>query len=153
MGTSILKELEQILQSSEDGLLKAVDVVEYARDPETALHEWFTWDDGDAAHQYRLWQARRVIKVHVQIVNGHKEPVPVFVNLESTRHQPDGGYRLLSVVMADEELRRELLAQALREANQWRRKYRALKELEPVFASLDEVGGVVPLPIVAMTGD
>lgn len=45
-----------------DGKLTADSVVSKATDPSTALHEHFEWDDTAAAHEYRLEQARHLIR-------------------------------------------------------------------------------------------
>lgn len=134
----IQQELEQI-RDEHDGLLRAEDVVEFARNPQTALHSCFTWDDDEAARQFRLWQARRVIKVHVTVLPSVADPIRIWVSLESDRKRPGGGYRHLEDVMADEDYRRQLLDQALRDARRWQRKYELLNELAPVFASLEMV--------------
>ena len=52
-------ELE-LIRIQHGGVLQAEDVIAYAKDPDTALHQEFEWDDNEAAHQYRLEQARRV---------------------------------------------------------------------------------------------
>lgn len=46
--------------------LDAENILELAADPETALHSRFTWDDTAAAAQYRLWEARHTIRIHVR---------------------------------------------------------------------------------------
>ena len=55
----IREELDRIKKSNEEGLLKAEEVVEFARNPTTALHDRFTWDDSAAARQYRLQKRGR----------------------------------------------------------------------------------------------
>lgn len=60
----ILREqLEAIRASSESGVLEAEDVVESARSADSPLHRFFEWDDAKAAHQHRLSQARRLIRM------------------------------------------------------------------------------------------
>lgn len=50
-------------------------VVEYARDQTTELHNRFEWDDTIAAEQYRLNQARRVIRVTKIVYEGERQPL------------------------------------------------------------------------------
>jgi hypothetical protein len=55
-----MQELRELSREITDHIL--VDpwkVLEYARDPNTALHKWFEWDDALAAQRYRLHQLRR----------------------------------------------------------------------------------------------
>ncbi len=52
----------------QDGYLRPESVVAAARDPDSPLHSYFTWDDVDAAHKHRLDQARALIRsVRVEI--------------------------------------------------------------------------------------
>jgi hypothetical protein len=46
----------------EKGRLIPADLVEDARDPDSPLHAYFTWDDTEAAEKYRLHQARTIIR-------------------------------------------------------------------------------------------
>lgn len=62
-----LKQLEK-----EDGRLTPEDVVKAAEDEDSPLHGCFTWDNDAAAHQFRLVEARRLIrtvKVTVTVSN------------------------------------------------------------------------------------
>ena len=45
----ILEELEAIAKKH-DGILRADDVVKYAKSPKTALHDKFEWDDQKAGY-------------------------------------------------------------------------------------------------------
>jgi hypothetical protein len=130
-------ELE-VIRNKTGGALQPADVVKFARNPKTALHGAFCWDDGEAAEQYRLWQARQVIRVCVTVreeVEG--PPVRAYVSLQEDRG--DVGYRLLDDVMSDEEMREQLLAQALAELNRWKVRYQQLRELAPVFEAAENV--------------
>jgi hypothetical protein len=133
---TVVQELRRIAKSH-GGVLNPHDVVEFARNEKTALHSKFTWDDAKAGHEYRLWQARQVIRVNVEVLEGSKEPVKVFVSLRSDRGV--NGYRPLVSVMSNDEQRAELLQQAKDEADAWRVKYRRLIELVPVFEAMDRV--------------
>jgi hypothetical protein len=55
-------------------------VVDAARDIESPMHSWFQWDDAEAAHSYRLDQARALIRrVTVVVTNEIHSIVPIFV--------------------------------------------------------------------------
>jgi len=45
-----------------DGSLTPSDLVDAASDPENPFHNSFEWDDGKAGLEYRIWQARQIIK-------------------------------------------------------------------------------------------
>lgn len=142
---TIQEELEAIRESN-DGLLRAEDVVAFARNEETALHRKFEWDDTKASHLYRLAQARAVIRVNVIIPDATLTPIRAYVSLMGDRMLPGGGYRSLSEVMAHTEQRRQLLKQAMREAKIWREKYKHLEELAAVFGAIDDVAQADVLP-------
>lgn len=120
------------------GVLKPEDVVAFARDKQTALHSCFTWDDTEAAHQYRLVQARQIIRVFVVVEPGAPRNVRAFVSLTPDRKKEGGGYRPLVSVMSDGELYQQLLQDALRELSAMQQRYRRIKELEKVFLAAEE---------------
>lgn len=135
MNNDITSELQRLL--SRDGILKPEAVVAAAENPKSALHSWFTWDDTKAAHEYRLEEARRLIRVQV-VTLPHTETVTrAFVSLPRDRRS--GGYRPMVSVISDEEMRAEMLEDALDDAKAWRAKYATLSELSKVFAELDKV--------------
>jgi hypothetical protein len=137
--SSIKEELTQIFQEH-DGHLPPEAVVEFARNENTALHAEFEWDDTEAAHQFRLSQARKLIRLNIDVIetpNGNVS-VPVYVSLVSDRRSGTG-YRALTDVMSDAEMRAQLLQQAIHELQRVRRKYESLRELAPVFSALDRV--------------
>jgi len=141
MREEIVVEVEQIQRNNPEGVLIADEVVDYARDPSTALHNQFEWDDTKAAIQHRLDQARRVIRVVVefQIVNNREVVVPTYRSLGSDRMKPRGGYRRIKDILSVEETRAELLDMALQELARVQDKYALLTELAAVFAAADEV--------------
>jgi len=141
MNVAIQKELETI-RKRHNGLLRPADVVEFAKDKATALHGQFTWDDGKAAEEYRLWQARMIIRVTVSVMPKVEKECRAYVSLMNDRQRDGGGYRSMVSVLSDAERREALLQEALAELNVFRRKYALLKELAPVFAAIDEIGVV-----------
>lgn len=130
-------ELRQIADNS-GGILRAEDVVQFARSrPESALHTQFTWSVQKAAYQHWIDQARRVIRLHVQVIQGRVEPVRTFVSIKEDRLQQGGGYRYTIDVLKHPERRAILVHQALSEAAAWQRKYKNLEELSTIFAAID----------------
>lgn len=136
---TIREELEQI-RDEHNGQIPPEAVIAFARNKNTALHTEFEWDDTEAAHQFRLEQARRIIRLNINIVptkNGNVR-VPVYVSLVADRKN-GGGYRTLNDVMSDDDMREQFLQQALDDLQRVRRKYETLRELTPVFAAIDRV--------------
>jgi hypothetical protein len=118
-------------------LLTAEQVVAFAADSETALHSRFTWDDTEAARQFRLDQARSVIRVAVYVPESSTKPMRVMVSLREDQKRAGGGYRSVPNVLTRKVLREQLVAEALREFERLKMKYHALKELAAVFDAVD----------------
>lgn len=120
------------------GTLLPEIVVAEARNPKHPLHKKFEWNNTKAAQEYRLWQARQLIRVCVQILPNIKDPVHVFCSLSTDR--PTGqGYRVTTEVMSEPERRAQLLQDALFDMNTFVKKYAVLKELAEVFQAMQQV--------------
>lgn len=130
-----LQELERIRQEH-GGILRAEDVVLAAEDLSSPLHNSFEWDDTAAAEQWRLQQARQIIRSVVVILPNFSKPINAFVSLRDDRTQEGGGYRTIIDVMSDKDMRERLLEEALAELRHWEQKYSQLNELAPVFEAV-----------------
>jgi len=128
-------ELEKI-RKAHGGKLNPPHIVQAASNPKHPLHADFEWDDTQAAHEYRLDQARRMIRVVVIFADTEEEePTRAYVSLMGDRTD-GGGYRALVDVMSDAGMRGQLLAEALKEMRGFQRKYRRLTELADVFKAM-----------------
>lgn len=132
---AIRAELESL---KADGVIRPVDVVEHARNPQSALHECFTWDDTEAAAQFRLLEARNLMRVYVVMEQSDATPVRAFVSLTTDRSKPGGGYRTMTDVMNDAELQGQMLADAFKHLRVIRDKYNGLRALAKVWQAVDE---------------
>jgi hypothetical protein len=135
----IKQELELIIRKNPSRILQACDVVEFAKNPDTELHKHFTWEDSEAAREYRLWQARTIIHTCVHIIPNYSEPIDVYVSLKTDRTMGGGGYRSLVSVMSNRTLRLQLLQEALEEMKVFQGKYKTLRELVPIFDGIKAV--------------
>lgn len=142
-----IMELNRI-KTQNGGLLSPEKVLHEAEKTNNPLHNFFTWDDSVAAHQYRLEQARQMIRVCVTVIDGHPEPVRMFVSLKNDRH-PDGGYRSTIEILDSQELREQLLQDALYDLKQLQRKYKNLSELVKVFEEVNKFADSVQQKIKA----
>src|SRR5947207_42729 len=100
--TGYRQELE-LIRSKNKGLLRPHDVVKFARDPKTDLHSHFTWDDSKAAAEYRLEQARRIIRVAVVIEPNTSKLTRAYVSLTGERDR-EGGYRAIAEILDNKTL-------------------------------------------------
>lgn len=121
------------------GVLKAKDVVKYAKNPKTKLHKCFEWDDSKAAAKWRLEQAQHIIRCHVIVMPTDDKPVKVraFQSLPSKRGGQE--YQQTADVLSQPSWRQELLETALSDLRSLRKKYEVLKELSSVWSAIDEI--------------
>lgn len=134
---AVLAELERI-EETHGGIVTPQAVVEFARDPTTALHSRFDWEDSIAAAKWRLEQARSILRVAVKYVGEvEKRPIAAFVSLGSDRIR-GGGYRSTVRVLDDDEKRGELLEQAKQEARAWADRYKEFNELARIRMAIVE---------------
>jgi hypothetical protein len=132
----------ELLRLSEGdlGALRPADVVRAARSRRNPLHQFFEWDDTQAAAQYRLEQARHLIRsVRVTIIESGGESLDVSLFIANPGDEDDQPYLQTVRAFANQETRQQLLAKALRELRSWRARYETLKELSKVFAAVDEL--------------
>lgn len=135
--TRVSDELAAIA-SSNGGVLLPAKVVEFARNPETALHAKFDWNDSEAAEKWRLEQARQVIRLNVVVIPNHNAPVRAYVSLTPDR-EGEGGYRRLVDIISRDDLAAQMLADALADLRSVKRKYEALRALRPIWDALESV--------------
>jgi hypothetical protein len=138
MKETVKAELEQVRMANAQQILNPVEVVEFAKSPETELHSQFEWDDSVAGQNYRVWQARRLIRLAVHVIPGSNEPVNMYVSLTENRNS-GGGYDFLLNVLSNSEQKERLLTQALAELSRLEAKYAQLEELSRVFEAAQAV--------------
>jgi hypothetical protein len=113
-------------------------VLDDARSANSLLHRFFTWDDSQAAHAHRLWQARQLIgRVHVRIIEDGKDrnPVRAFINLKKDDGQ---SYTNTVSALSDEFKRAQILKRARDELIGWRNRYDDLQEFAGVVMAIDQ---------------
>jgi glutamate synthase domain-containing protein 2 len=129
--------LEEIRVRS--GRLTASTVLEEAVNPESPIHGAFTWDDTEAAQQYRLEQARHLIR-SVVMVREDEPGQPTIRAFVSIREDGDQEYTNIVTAMSDRALRKQVVARALAELKDWRKRYNELREFAKVFEAIDQMG-------------
>lgn len=133
------EELRHI--EARDGKITAEAVVEFAKDENTALHSHFEWDDTEAAHQYRLSQARNFIATRVTIIPRKDSEIVTRAYVHIQDRDGDG-YVSLNTVLSDEEKTKQMLSMAYRDVRIFQKKYSALSEiaeLKGLFKAIDEI--------------
>jgi hypothetical protein len=130
-----LRDLHAELESIRDqySKLSAPVVVDAAREPSHPLHSRFEWDDTIAGHQYRLQQARELIR-SVRIVykeadeTGPEQSVRAYVSLANESEQ---SYEPVNAV-AQNPLQRQMALNAMQ--REWKALYRRYQEFEEFAA-------------------
>ena len=133
----IAKELTRI--EKKYGALTPPLIVKESTPKDAVLHKHFVWDNHKAAEAYRLWQAREVISI---VTFQHPEmdtALRVFHNVTLERPSEDGtpeSYRVYlrtTAILANPEMRNQLLERAHREASEWSLRYKSLVELAEII--------------------
>lgn len=120
------------------GHLTADLVLEEAGHETSPLHSHFEWDDTEAAHRYRLNQARGLIRsfrVTYRDDQTAKSTVRAYVSVQS-----DNGpvYRATEDVLTDEFAHRLLVQQLQRDLKALERKYGHLQEYRNLLLAVAE---------------
>lgn len=127
----------ELLRQQCKGELTPKDVVDDARHDNSPLHSFFEWDDSAAAEQYRLKQARGLIRSVVAVYVQEDKPAVrqrayVHINEPEAHH-----YRETSHAMSLTKTREMVLQQAWRELQGWRKRYADLKEFSDLVEVID----------------
>lgn len=149
------KAVVDALAAIEDksGRLTAEQVVEAARDEESPLHGYFVWDDDVAAYQYRLDQARALIRnVRVTMRVSRRTVSAIAYIRDPSQDGNSPGYRSTREVAKDPEASREALAFAFGAAAAHLRRARELASLFKADQAFDELLESVDLLRNRLTG-
>jgi hypothetical protein len=150
VSAQILGEYLEGLRCRAAGELTPAFVVEDARRPRSPLHSLFEWDDGEAAAEYRLHQARSVIRsvvvIYRQPAADEPKRVVAFVNLKQDERQ---FYTSTAAAMTNQDQRAIVLQQAWRDLQSFKRRYADLAEFAQLFATIDELEAALPMAATA----
>lgn len=132
------KEVAAFLeQSFPDGLISAREVLSLAKPLSSPIHQYFTWNDGEAAEAYRLYEARVLIRSVVVEFQGEqyrKYVSPVYIEeLDEKR------YVEITKARGATNLWEQVLEKALRDAVLWRERYEKYERLKPIVQAINKV--------------
>lgn len=128
----------EMLREKFKGELTPEDVLDDAKHDNSPLHSFFEWSDSAAAHQHRLAQARGLIRSVVAIYVQDDAPAVrqrAYVNIKKA-NEPQH-YRELSHALSQKDTRDAVLRRAWSEFQQWRKRYRDLREFAEFFDAAD----------------
>ncbi len=128
------------------GPLTAERVLDEATNTGSPLHRYFEWDDSRAAHNYRLEQARRLlrsIEVVISDAKGKEVPMRAYYSVKDAEGQR--GYQPMTFVFETPDLADQVIKQAFDQLEAWKVKYGkyvwAKGALPHVIAALRAVKG------------
>ena len=135
-----LENLEQ-----KHGMVTPKLIVDDSRPQTAVLHKCFEWNDEVAAEKYRESQAgfvlRNLVTVSVsQKKENQESEIRAFVNVTK---DDDRGFISINNAMQDEDLRKQLLENALTELSTFKNKYQQLSELAKLFEEINNLKMVV----------
>ena len=123
------------------GQLNPEMVVRHALDnPGSNLHSFFEWNDTLAARQWRIEQAKMLLRsvVIVREEDPRGTEIRLFVNIDRVEDEPSK-YVNTQRAMADDEMRAMVLSRVEHELYAIRRKHTDLHELAGVWKSIDQL--------------
>jgi hypothetical protein len=125
------------------------DVVEDARPIDSPMHDAFEWDDSKAAIEYRLEQARHLIRsVTFQVIANERTTMTRAFVVVRNEEQARDLYFPTDEAMSDEAMRKQVLVRALRDLQAFQHRYRELEELSVVFDAAQKVLATVAKPTI-----
>lgn len=136
------EHIEEI-KEKRGGITPQLLVIE-AKKKRSPLHNCFEWDDSAAAEQYRIVQAREILRylvVVIELETENEEEIYVrgFVAPLDTDEDSQTSYLTISEVMADEDLDRAYKQQILRELKAIKHKSKSYDEFSKVNRAIEEV--------------
>lgn len=137
----LVGETVERLTQRNGGVCPPGALVDEARPDDSPLHPMFEWDDEHAAESWRRQQARLVINnIRVVIEESESQP-PAFhhVKVVDSEGQVREGYADTFTVVSNNDMHRQVLAEAKAQLRGFRRRYESLSELAPVWRVLDPI--------------
>lgn len=131
--------LESIRTKTEG--LRDDEIVQAARPKNHTLHNWFEWDDGEAAKEHRRAQARLLIR---SLVVTYKETPEVKVRVYEVekKSRPCDKQRTVysttEEVLSNPESRDRLIAAAIKSAMEFRARFKNLHELDSIIEAIEK---------------
>jgi len=145
----IRKELTAI--ANRKGGLTPKTLLAVAQNPKSRLHQYFTWDDTEAARKFREFQAYELIrrvKVTIETPDAKEITVRAFWPVKQVERDGTinagrpGSYLPLAEAMQNEGALAQIIAAAKSELRAFSVKYKQLNrvaELSGVFEAIEEI--------------
>ena len=116
--------------------MKPSFIVEESADKAAALYKYFEWDDKTAAEKYRLHQAKELIKNLSAVKIGRFKQsgsIRAFIGLKQ-----ESEYVSIVKIINSSELRENVLDEAMKELEEFYRKYASLEFFSELMTGIDK---------------
>jgi len=133
------KQINKIIEKNKLKEISSKELLEDAKNTESPIHKYFDWNDTKAAEKYRLYQARLIINhVEITITTPSQQEIPVraFLNIKNKDDNFKRVYVTIEKALSEEDLRIQILKQALYEIENWQQKYNVYTELSIIFNAI-----------------
>lgn len=137
---------ETCAKLEEEGRLNAQTLVDESRPEDAPLHPAFTWDDSEAAEEWRRHEARNIINCITVTIEKPAEnrlievaPENVVTRAFFNIDRGSACYESVTRILSDEEKREMLYKTALSELTAFRKKYAELREFDTVFEQIEKL--------------
>lgn len=124
------------------GRLTPNDVVDFAKDPSSPMHSWFTWDDSEAARLFRLSEAGSLIRsieiIYKETPKTERRAFELSIRKKVGDPESKTVYSTAEEAAADPDNHARLIAEAVRTLMAWRKRFAALQELHHLMSKIDE---------------
>lgn len=129
----------EVIRHQNNGLTDDA-VVAAAKPQEHTLHKWFEWDDSVAAVEYRRDQAKNLLR-SIEVTYEERPEIKTRVyEVEHKSRRCDEErtvYTTTEEILQNPEARDRLIAEAIRQAMAFRRRFKAIHELDAVMNEID----------------
>jgi hypothetical protein len=136
------REIERV-RLKHGGFYKPEHLVDASRPVKAPLHNAFEWDDRIAAERYRIQQAGYLTRCIVRIDPDEPElpPVRAYVSIlhEDADEKRTPFYTSIDNAMSRDDLRHQLLANALADIAIFERKYESLEAVAGIIETMRTV--------------
>lgn len=152
------QEVGKVLESIEESgnAVTAQSFLDASRDEDSPTHEMFEWNDSIAAEKFRLTQASNII-CHLEVTEEYYESVPTEIELIEQTIEPNdsrffksayvntakrssvatkANYVPTSVALSDEQLRIQVIDNALMSLHAFEKSYSFLEEMVLVIDAI-----------------
>jgi len=129
------------LMEDQDAPLSPHEIIQEARKKKSVLHDVFEWDDANAGIRWRVQQANHLtnhIKIVLNINEEEIEQKAFFSVVVKMNGDTKRGYKTIRAVIADLDLREQVISGALRELIGWQQRYKEYSELADIFTAIEK---------------